>query len=37
MAEQWGEEMLPDTPVPWALLPTMSVNSNVAGIPLEVQ
>lgn len=37
MAEQWGEEMLPNTPVPQVLLPTMSVNSNVAGVPLEAQ
>lgn len=37
MAEQWGEEMLPNTHVPWALLPTTYLNSSVAGVPLEAQ
>lgn len=36
MAEKWGE-VLPNTTLPQALLPTTSVNSNMAGASLEAQ
>lgn len=36
MAEQRGE-VLPNTPLPRALLPTTFVNSNMAGASLEAQ